>query len=228
MLGTVQASPSREIGPAVLATRVANDDGILRVRTRGATAAVKSEYKGQRVKVTGTELVCYCWPKMACEWNSPRPTRRQVGHLRRRRSVADPALWRDQKEGSTRTRSTPSRCNPPSSVGRRWGHEEEDLDLIRRAAPELLDDGSTIREQVRAGLARSCSSAYISNGWSSRTNRQCGLVHVAHRTSAWSSTQQSNSVLTRPGHHQLPRHRLPPPLTKATAGHSALRVGMLS
>ncbi len=62
MLGTVQASASREIGPAVLATRVGERRWDPEVATREATAAVKSEYKGQRVKVTGTELVCYCWP----------------------------------------------------------------------------------------------------------------------------------------------------------------------
>ena len=155
MLGTVQASASREIGPAVLATRVGERRWDPEVATREATAAVKSEYKGQRVKVTGTELVCYCWPKIGVRVDFTAP---QLGDRSVIYDVADllpiQRYGVDQKEGSTAYSFYAEQVQPSlERRRRRWGHEEEDLDLIRRAAPELLDDGFTIREEVRAGLA---------------------------------------------------------------------------
>jgi hypothetical protein len=151
-VGVVRAAASPSIGTPLVAAQLGPrgwdpDDAL-----RNAEETVRKEHQG--AEVTGSRLVCYCYPKIGVEVSFDLP---RQGSGRAIIDVSDGlpvvSLGADAAEGST-AYSYYDLVVAPSERKRlrRWARHEEDLEVVTRAAPPLLDVGTRIKAELRAEL----------------------------------------------------------------------------
>lgn len=141
VVATIRASASQLLGPAVLSTSLGprrwNPDAAI----DGAVAAAKAACKGLRIKITGTELVCYCWPKVGVRvWFSAPELGETSVIIDASQLVPVEHFGSQRGEGSTAYSFYAEEvASHLDARQRRWAFEEEDLDLLRNRVPELLE-----------------------------------------------------------------------------------------
>jgi Peptidase_C39 like family len=150
--GVVRAASSPAIGTpfvsAQLGPRRWNPDEAI----RDAEKAVAEEHKG--AKITGSRLVCYCYPKIGVEVGFDLP---RQGSGRTIVDVSDGLpvvnLGADELEGSTAYSYYETVVEPTEAKRRRrWARLEDDWEVLRRIAPPILDVGSRLRPEMRVEL----------------------------------------------------------------------------
>ena len=151
-VGVVRAAASPAIGTPLVATHLRPRRWDPKTATRAAEKLVRAEHKG--AKVTGSELVCYCYPKVGVRVTF------DAGSKKGRQIIVDVSdglpvrtLGAKELEGSTAYSYYADVVRP--KLDRRldrWSRAEEDLDVLRRLAPELLEVDVPLKEEVRLKL----------------------------------------------------------------------------
>jgi hypothetical protein len=151
-VGIVRAAASPAIGTPLVAAQLGPRGWDAEDATRAAEEAVRKEHEG--AKVTSSRLVCYCYPKIGVEVGFDLP---RQGSGRTIIDVSDGLpvvnLGADEGEGSTAYSYYDVVVAPTEQKRRRrWSRQEEDLDVVSRAAPLLLDVGSRLEAEARIKL----------------------------------------------------------------------------
>lgn len=150
--GVVRAASSPSLGTPLVSAQLGprgwNPDEAI----RDAEQAVAKEHKG--AKITGSRLVCYCYPKIGVEVAFDLP---RQGSGRTIVDVSDGLpvvnLGADELEGSTAYSYYETVVEPTETKRRRrWARLEDDLEVLRRAAAPVLDLGSRLRAEMRVEL----------------------------------------------------------------------------
>jgi hypothetical protein len=151
-VGVVRAAASPSIGTPLVATHLRPRQWDAARATRAAEKSVRDEYKGARI--TGSELVCYCYPKIGVRVTFD--TGRQKG----RQTIIDVSdglpvrtLGADELEGSTAYSYYTHIVRPKLNRRlQRWSSTEEDLDVLRRTAPQIMEVDEPIDATARLRL----------------------------------------------------------------------------
>ena len=150
--GVVRAAASPAVGTPLVATELGPRRWDPEEAVRTAEESVRKEHRG--VSVTGSRLVCYCYPKVGVEVSFDLP---RQGSGRTIIDVSDGLpvvnLGADELEGSTAYSYYETVVAPTErSRRRRWSRLEDDVEVLRRIAPPMLDLGSRLRAEVRPQL----------------------------------------------------------------------------
>ena len=147
--GVVRAAASSSVGTPLVAAELGPRSWEADVATRKAREAVRKEHKD--AKLTGSRLVCYCYPKIGVEVTFDLPRRGS------RRAIIDVSdglpvvnLGADELEGSSAYSYYETVVAPTEKKRRqRWAREEEDVEVLRRIAAPILDLGTRLDEKAR-------------------------------------------------------------------------------
>jgi Peptidase_C39 like family len=150
--GFVRAPASPAIGTPLLAAQVSPRGWDPDQAVRAAEEAVRKEHEG--AKLTGSRLVCYCYPKIGVEVSFDLP---RQGSARSIVDVSDglPVVnfGADEPEGSTAYSYYEAVVAPSEKKRRRrWARHEDDLEVLRRVAPQLLDPDERLTVDARDKL----------------------------------------------------------------------------
>jgi hypothetical protein len=152
-VGVVRAAATPRVGTPLLSAQTGPRTWEPRETVKAAEAVVKKEHKG--AKITGSELVCYCYPKIGVMVRFDLPGRRGAQVII---DVSDglPVVnfGADELEGSTAYSYLDVIVQPTEEKrARRWARLEEDLEIVRRAAPQLFEIERPLPREVRPDLA---------------------------------------------------------------------------
>ncbi len=151
-VGIVRAAASPTIGTPLVSAQLGPRGWDPDDATRAAEAAVKKEHDG--AKVTGSRLVCYCYPKIGVEVSFDVP---RQGSGRTIIDVSDGLpvvnLGADEAEGSTAYSYYGAVVAPTEKKRRRrWSQHEEELEILKRIAPPLVEVEGRIDVDARIEL----------------------------------------------------------------------------
>jgi hypothetical protein len=155
VVGVVRASASRTLGPAVLSTQLGPRRWDPDTALRQVTAIVKDEYRSERIKVLGADLVCYCWPKIGVKVRFSSSARGESAVIYDASDLVPIERYGgDRREGSTAYSFYAEQVEPRLEARRRrWQREEADLEILRQTVPQLLEDKIPVDREFRARLA---------------------------------------------------------------------------
>jgi hypothetical protein len=151
--GFVRAAASPGIGTPLVAAHLRPRSWDPDSATKAAQKVVRDEYGARRI--TGTELVCYSYPKIGVRVTFDAPNRKGAQAII---DVSDGlpvrTLGADELEGSTAYSYYAEIVRPGLDRRlRRWAGAEEDVDRLRRAAPKLAEVDEPLDEGDRTRLA---------------------------------------------------------------------------
>jgi hypothetical protein len=152
-VGVVRAAASPAIGTSLVATHMRPRGWDPRKATRAAEKLVRDQLKA--TKVTGSELVCYSYPKVGVRVTYDAPKRKGAQAIV---DVSDGLLVRalgaDEPEGSTAYSYYADIVQPSMDRRlRRWSRGEEDLEVLRRRTPQIAEVDEPLTEANRPALA---------------------------------------------------------------------------
>jgi hypothetical protein len=151
-VGVVRAAASPAIGTPLVAAHLRPRGWDPADATKAAEKWVRGEHRG--AKITGTELVCYSYPKIGVRVTFDAERRKGLQVIV---DVADGLpvrnLGAEELEGSTAYSYYAEIVRPQLDRRlERWWRLEEDLDVVRQAAPEIVEGEEPITIAVRAKL----------------------------------------------------------------------------
>lgn len=153
-VGIVRAAASPTIGTALVAVELGPRTWDAAEAMRAAQGQVRKQH--QRAEVTGSKLVCYCYPKVGVEvsFNVPRQGPDSVII-----DVADGLpvqnIGADEAEGSTAYSYYDVVVAPTENARRRrWSRAEEDAAVLRRVDAALLDPAARLKPGARTRIRR--------------------------------------------------------------------------
>lgn len=155
VVGAVRASASTTIGPSVMSVQVGPRRWDPTSAVERATAAAKEAHgHGRGFKVGPADLVCYSWPKVGVRLRVTLPGGIESSIIYDVGSMAPVERFgSDELEGMTAYSFYADVVEPQRELrGRRWGREEENLDIVRRGAPQLLEPEFRFDEDIRLRL----------------------------------------------------------------------------
>src|SRR5262245_10203661 len=145
--GVVRAAASSSVGTPLVAAELGPRSWEAGAATRKARELVRKEHKD--AKVTGTRLVCYCYPKIGVDVSFDLP---RQGSGRAIIDVSDGLpvvnLGDDESGGSSAYSYYETVVDPTEKKRRRrWTRVEEDVEVVRRIAAPVLDLDSPLDEK---------------------------------------------------------------------------------
>lgn len=157
-VGVARAAASPSIGTPLVAVELGARGWDPKKAIRAAEKTVGRDHKDATIK--SSRLVCYCYPKIGVEVTYELPRKRTLQTIV---DVADglPVAGHgpDEPEGSAAYSYYDVVVAPTvEKRSSRWTRSEEDVERVRRIAPELLDPDTgldhEIRDKIRVKLAR--------------------------------------------------------------------------
>lgn len=161
LVGSVKASASKTIGSAVPAIEFGPRGWDPAKAIRAAEDQTKKQYP--KSKVTGSELVCYSYPKIGVRIDLDDP---EIGTRSLIFDVSDftpvERTGADELEGQTSWSFYENVVGAESSAAeRRWQLSDAELEAARTRSPNILAQGFTMRELPRLKATFVIDSPYI-------------------------------------------------------------------
>jgi hypothetical protein len=152
--GIVRAAASPTVGTPLIAVELGRRTWDAKEAIQAAENSVRKE--PGRAEVTGSKLVCYCYPKIGVEVSFTVP---RQGPSRVIIDVADGLpvknIGADEPEGSSAYSYYDVVVAPTETARRgRWERNEEDAAILRRVDPALLDPSSRVEEDARTRVQK--------------------------------------------------------------------------
>jgi hypothetical protein len=149
VVGSVRASASKTLGPAVLAVEIGPRRWDAAAATRRARSETVKRHKGASVK--STELVCYSYPKVGVRITFDLPRQPGLSVICDVASLEEvKSFGPDQKEGSTAwSYYEVFAAREAKERERLWELANAELEAARRATPRILDRELAARDLVR-------------------------------------------------------------------------------